>query len=143
MIDNKFAQNLENLINESVRDAVIPSYRENTVKIKNYLIRKTRQGYVVFDIVSNTQVAYTNFKTSAVALAKSLTEGKDSKRKVLYLDNVLLKNYNDAVFYKNIIQKTKDQQIKESRRICLDIALDRTNFAKKQLEDFIFQKINN
>jgi hypothetical protein len=138
MINKDFAQTLEQFINESITKMSVPSYNKNSVKIKNYVIRKTKKGYVVFDIQHNNQVAFTSFKTSAVAIAKSLAEGKDVVSKVLYLDKIILKNYNDAVFYKNVIQKSKDSQVRESRRMRLEIALDRTNFAKQSLEDFIF-----
>jgi hypothetical protein len=138
MVDQDFAQTLEQFINESVSRSAIPSCRGDTVKIKNYFVRKTKAGYAVFDTLQNTQIAYTSFKTSAVAIAKSLAEGKDIVKRVLYLDKMILKNYNDAVFYKQIIQKSKDRQVRESRRARLEIALDRTNFAKQSLEDFIF-----
>jgi hypothetical protein len=138
MINRDFAKTLEQFINESVSKLAIPSCRGNTVKIKNYLIRKTKTGYIVVDTVNNNQVAHTSFKTSAIAIAKSLAEGKNIISQVLYLDNMILKNYNDAVFYKNVIQKSKDLQVRESRRARLEIALDRTTFAKQSLEDFIF-----
>jgi hypothetical protein len=138
MINRDFAQTLEQFINESVSKLAIPSCRGNTVKIKNYFIRKTKTGYIVVDTENNNQIAHTSFKTSAIAIAKSLAEGKNIINQILYLDNIILKNYNDAVFYKNVIQKSKDSQVRESRRARLEIALDRTAFAKQSLEDFIF-----
>jgi hypothetical protein len=143
MINRDFAQTLEQFINDGVGKFAIPSLKNNTIKIKNYLIRRTKTGYVIFDVLTNSQVAYTGLKISAVAIAKGLSEGKNITDRVLYLDRIILKNYNDAVFYKNIIQKTKNSQIKESRSMRLEIAFDRTAFAKQTLEDFIFQKINN
>lgn len=143
MINKNFATTLENFINDSVTKFAVPSYNGNTVKIKNFFIRKTQKGYVVFDTIKNNQIAFTNFKTSAVAIAKGLAEGKNIVDHVLRLDQTILKNYNDALFYKNTIQKSKDRHIRESRNIRLEIALDRTAFAKQTLEDFIFQKINN
>jgi hypothetical protein len=138
MINRDFAQTLEQFINESVSKLAIPSCKGNTVKIKNYFIRKTKTGYVIVDTENNNQIAHTSFKTSAIAIAKSLAEGKNIINQVLYLDNMILKNYNDAVFYKNVIQKSKDSQVRESRQMRLEIALDRTAFAKQSLEDFIF-----
>jgi hypothetical protein len=139
MINKNFAETLEQFINDSISQSSMPVCKGNTVKIKNYFVRKTKTGYIVVDIKKNNQVAHTKFKTSAVAIAKGMSEGKNNINRVLYLDNIMLKNYNDAVFYKHIIQKSNNSQIQESRRVRLEIALDRTTFAKQSLEDLFFK----
>jgi predicted lipase len=138
MINKDFAQTLEQFINESVNKFAIPSSNGKIIRIKHYLVRQTAKGYVVFDISENRQIAFTNFKTSAVAIAKSLSEGKDRINQVLRLDKIISKNYNDAVFYKNTIKQSKDITVKETRRARLEIALDKATHAKQSLEDFIF-----
>jgi hypothetical protein len=143
MIKKDFAKVLEQFINEGVEKNIIPSLTEKSVRVKHYYIRKTKSGFVVFDTKQNKQIAYTNFISSAVAIAKSLAEGKNIINHVLYLDRKILKNYNDAIFYKNVIQNSKDPQVIETRRARLELALEQTTYAKQNLEDFIFQKINN
>ena len=138
MINEDFAKTLERFINESVSKFAIPSSNGKIVRIKHYLVRETANGYVVFDTAMNRQIAFTNFKTSAVAIAKSLSEGKDRINQVLRLDKIIFKNYNDAVFYKNTIRQSNDKTVKETRRARLEIALDRATHAKQSLEDFIF-----
>jgi hypothetical protein len=138
MIKENFAKTLETFINEGIDKHAIPSCAGSNVRVKNYLIRQTSKGYVVINTSKNCQVAFTNFKTSAVVIAKTLAEGKNTIREALRLDDIIFKNYNDAIFYKNIINSSSDQLTKETRRARLEIALDRAAHAKQILEDFIF-----
>jgi hypothetical protein len=140
MINTDFAKTLERFINESVNKFAIPSVNGKTFRIKNYIVRQTAKGYIIIDISENRQIAFTNFKTSAVAIAKSLAEGEGQYRinQVIKLDSIIFKNYNDAVFYKNTIKQSKDKIVKETRRARLEIALDQATHAKQILEDFIF-----
>lgn len=138
MIDQKFVSTLESFLNESLSKFAFPYEFNKQIRIKNFIIRQTKKGYVVVDCFVNQQVAFTNFKTSAVAIAKNLSEGKNVVNQVIELDKILLKNYNDAVFYKKSIKKIKKRAIKESRKILLDLALDKADHVKKDLENFIF-----
>jgi len=87
---------------------------------------------------TNSRVATTHFKISAIAIAKSSAEGKDVVARVLYTDTELLKHYNDAVFYRNRINKTTDMDVVESRMARLDISIARSKVLKENLDKFIF-----
>jgi hypothetical protein len=102
------------------------------------VIRESSKGYLIYDILENRQAARTQFKSSAVAIAKNLAQGKDVINQVMVYDRELTKHYNDAVFYRNIIQKTENVSSKEVRKIRLDITLEETARVRNRIDSFIF-----
>lgn len=137
MIEKNFAKKLENLIDQNIEKIAFPVRNGRDILIKNYLIRSTAHGHVVIDINKKQQIAFTNFKKSAVAIAKTLSEGKNKTTQVLKLDNIILKNYNDAIFYKNTIKNSDDCIKKEIVRARLEVALEQTAQASQNLEHFV------
>lgn len=129
---------LESIIERGLEDSVIPVKKGNSIRIGQTVIRESRNGFLIYDLKTNKQIARTFFKTSAIAIAKKYAEGKDVVKRALALDSILLKHYNDAIFYKNTIKKTSDCLIKESRQCRLQIAMDKTQKAKEELDKFIF-----
>ena len=134
------AEELINFIDTALENSevVIPFQKGNSIRIKNYAIRKNSKGYQIFDCATNTRVAVTNFKISAVALAKSLAEGKKVQDKIMRLDAELLKHYNDAVFFRNRISKAEDSAVVQSRLHRLDISVAKSQALKYDLDKFIF-----
>jgi hypothetical protein len=117
---------------------MFPYQKGNSLRIGKFVIRESRAGFLVYDIEANRQIAKTFCKTAAVALAKNLNSGRNNTQKVLQLDSVIEKHYNDCVFYKNTIKKTKDELRKEITIIRYEIAKTMTSDAKKRLDSFIF-----
>tara|TARA_B110000503_G_scaffold128364_1_gene199267 strand:- start:385 stop:807 length:423 start_codon:yes stop_codon:yes gene_type:complete len=130
--------NLEEIVNKGLEDAAIPYAKGNSIRIKNIIIRKSPNGYLVYNCTENTQVARTQFKTTAVAIAKNLAEGKDIRKQVLELDETMLKHYNDALFYKHSIRKSTDPDRREIREARLDIAILESKRLRSLLDRFIF-----
>ena len=130
-------KDLEDIVN-SIDFSVIPYKKGNSIRIKKYVIRKSRTGYNIYDCEHNKLVTKTNFKHSAVAIVRSLIKGKNVVNSLEILDKKLLKHYNDAIFYKDTIKKSKDPFIKETREIRLSIAVEETNIIKQHLEEIIF-----
>lgn len=130
---------LEEFIN-NVDLSIIPYQKGNSLRIKNFIIRKnkSKNQYLIYNCENNSLITYTYFKISAIAIAKNLANNKNLINKILYLDNLLLKHYNDAVFYRHKIINTKDKIEKETRRIRLDVSISETDRIKQNLEDFIF-----
>lgn len=139
-MNKNLINDLEELIDLGLENSnvVIPYKKGNSIRIKNYAIRESRKGYMIYDCETNKQVALTYFKTSAVAIAKSLVEGKNAISKIEELDLNLLKHFNDAMFFKNTIKTTKDPDIKWTRRVRLDIAIAKSKEIKQDLDRFIF-----
>lgn len=138
MISNKIAQDLIDIIEKNARDLDIPHVSTNSIRIKNFVIRKNKKGdYNIFDISENRRISTTNFKHSAIALTKLLISHKPIE-KILELDRELLKHYNDSLFYRNSITNSKDIGYKEVREIRLDISIEQTRKIQKKLESYIF-----
>lgn len=137
MIDKKLISDLEELLN-SVDPTLFPYQKGNSVRIGKYVIRSSKGFYKVFDCETNTMIAETFCKTSAVALAKSLSKGRATKKTILDLDKSIQKWYNDCVFYKYTMKKTKDDEKYFSTYTRYEIARDKTNYAKQQLDKYIY-----
>lgn len=138
MINDQIVKDLDEIFSIGLESYPLPFKKGNSIRIKNYAIRKSSKGYMIFDCESNNTVAITNFKTTAIAIAKSLSEGKNIVNTALMYDKDLMKYYNDAIFYKKIIKTTNDQFRKEIVETRLEIAIDHTRSLKDKLDDFIF-----
>lgn len=129
---------LEEIVNKGLEDFAIPYSKGNSIRIKNIIIRKSPNGYLIYDCKEHVQMARTQFKATAVAIAKNLAEGKDIRKKVLDLDQTMLKHYNDALFYKNSIRKTTDPDVRDIRAARLDTAILQSKRVRSLLDQFIF-----
>lgn len=135
--DNLF-KNLEELIETNTEHLPIPYAKGNSIRIKQYVIRKNKHSYLIYDCKEHKRISELSFKVSALALAKTLAENKNHIKEIEMFDRLMAKHYNDVLFYKNIIKNTKDSFVKESRKIRLEVSLHKAQIAKQSLEDFIF-----
>jgi len=138
MNSEKIIHDLEEIVNRGLEDSAIPVARGNSIRIKHIVIRKSPKGYLIYDVQDNCQIARTHFKTTAVAIAKNLAQGKDITQKAIEFDITLLKHYNDALFYKNSIRKTTDSVKKEIRETRLDVAIQESQRVRSLLDRYIF-----
>ena len=84
-------------------------------------------------------MAKTFCKTSAVALAKTYI--KDDPRQVKEierLDDIIARNFNDAIFYKHTIRTTKEEIRKFVALTRYDLAAQKTREAKELLDSYIY-----
>ena len=138
MTTENLLYDLEEIVNRGLEDSAIPHQRGNSIRIKHVVVRKSPKGYLIYNAKENCQVARVVFKTTAVAIAKNLAQGNDITEKLIEYDKVMLKHYNDAVFYKNSIKKCKDDFIREIRETRLDISIEESRRVRSQLDRFIF-----
>src|SRR6056300_1140027 len=138
MYSEKLLNELEEIINKGLEEVSLPYQKGNSIRIKHIVIRKSPKGYLIYNTKDNIQVARTQFKSTAIAIAKNLAQGRDIISKISDLDIQLLKHYNDALFYKNVIKKTNDPKVLEVREVRLEISLTRSEQVRKQLDRYIF-----
>ena len=87
MINNKLLKDLEHLINGSVDPSLFPYAKGNSIRIGSFIVRENKKGFfMIYDLSSNAQIAKTFCKTSAVALAKALSQGKSVGKNILEID---------------------------------------------------------
>ena len=138
MTTENLLNDLEEIVNRGLEDSAIPYARGNSIRIKHVVIRKSPKGYLIYDAKENRQVTRTYFKTTAVAIAKNLAHGKDITEKAIEFDQMMLKHYNDAVFYKNSIRKSKDSFKREITETRLDVAIQESRRVRNLLDQYIF-----
>tara|TARA_B100000780_G_scaffold139630_1_gene97821 strand:- start:1993 stop:2412 length:420 start_codon:yes stop_codon:yes gene_type:complete len=138
MTSEKLLNDLEEIVNKGLEDSAIPYAKGNSIRIKHIIIRKSPKGYLIYDAKENKQVVRVYFKSTAVAIAKNLAQGNDITDKILEFEEIMLKHYNDAVFYKNAIKKSTDPFKIEIRETRLDVAIQESQRVRSLLDRFIF-----
>jgi len=138
MTAENLLHDLEEIVNRGLEDSAIPHARGNSIRIKHIVVRKSPKGYLIYDAKENKQVVRTYFKTTAVAIAKNLAQGIDITETAMEFDELMLKHYNDAVFYKHSIRKTDDEVKKDIREARLDIAIQESQRVRSLLDHYIF-----
>ena len=142
MISDNLIYDLEDLVDKGLEDTTIPIAKGNSIRIKQYIVRKSKVGYLVYDSSSNKQLHRTNFKSVAIAIAKNLAENKSHMfDKIIDIENNLAKHYNDAVFYKNTIRKTKCEQARLTRETRLEISLVEAQRIRDSLDKLILSNV--
>jgi len=139
MSTETLARDFENIVNKGLETSFLPMVRGNSIRIKNYIVRyNVKKGYLIYNTAGNTQVARTQFKSSAVAIAKTLAAGKNSVSTILRYDWELSKHQNDIIFYKNMLNSTSDDFVKQVRKVRVDISLEKSRLIRKKIDSFIF-----
>lgn len=129
---------LEEIINQNLNDLDLPHVKGNSIRIRHMVVRKSPKGYLVYNTKDNVQVARTFCKTSAIAIARTCAQGKNYVKEIMRYDQIIEKNYNDSIFYKNTLRRTKDEFKKDVIEIRFWDARDRTLAAKESLDNIIF-----
>ena len=138
MTTEKLIHDLEEIVNRGLEDSAIPVARGNSIRIKHIVVRKSPKGYLIYDAKENRQVVRTYFKTTAVAIAKNLAQGIDITETAMEFDDTMLKHYNDAIFYRNSIRNTTDENKREIRETRLDVAIQESQRVRSLLDRYIF-----
>ena len=138
MTAENLLHDLEEIVNRGLEDSAIPHARGHSIRIKHIVVRKSPKGYLIYNAKENKQVVRTYFKTTAVAIAKNLAQGIDITETAMECDELMLKHYNDAVFYKHSIRKTDDEVKKDIREARLDIAIQESQRVRSLLDHYIF-----
>lgn len=136
---NKTVKELEKIIADGLSDLPIPYQKGNSIRIGHIVVRENKHGYLVFDIKNKKRIAVTQFKTSAVAIAKTFPKNPSAKNKITKIDNDLTKHYNDARFYKHTMNQTNDTIKRDAAHSRYDLSIIYTEMFKKKLDVYIFQ----
>ena len=137
----KLGKKLQRFIDEQAEKVCMPIQHGNSVRVKNYVIRKNPHGYLLYDISHNKQVTTTFTKTAALAMAKQMAQNNQSVLKVIRTtDDEIHNKYNECVFYKHTIARTDDDITRESANIRYDIVWEDLLKLRDTLDDYIFDK---
>lgn len=140
MSSDTILKNLETIINKNLDNIDIPLKHGKSIYIKNYSVSQQSNGtFVVINTHANKQIATTEFKVSAIAIARDCAKGRNNVKEILSLDKDLSKHYNDALFYKNAIKNAKTSEVVEIKTIRLDQSVAMSKKIRKSLNYFIFR----
>lgn len=139
-MNSEILKSLEDIINTGMEDIALPYIKGNSIRIKHVVVRDSKAGWLVYDSRSHNQVARLFCKSSAIALAKSLAEGRNTRRRIEELDKVIQKNYNDCMFYKNTLLKCNDSVKRAVTQNRFEVSVTQTKKARKSLDFIIFHR---
>jgi hypothetical protein len=137
MLDSDTVDTIIDFVDQKITKYVIPYKKGNTVLIGNYAVRYSKEMYLIFDCKSNMMIDQTFSRAAAIAIAKFLNTDIDIRAKIHQLDNILHKNYTDAIFYKNVIKNSTNNTTRAIREARLQVALEKTQSAYSDLEQFV------
>lgn len=139
MSNRNIVEELEQIIEQGLESMPLPYKKGNSIRIGHMIVRYSKKaGYLVYDAKESKQLAKTFCKATALAIAKHMAVGRDIRKSLLELDQLVQKHYNDAVFYKHVIAKTDSEFVKETRSTRLQDAIYRTEMAKHKIDRYIF-----
>jgi hypothetical protein len=134
----KIYKDLDNIMDKVLNENNIPLIKNNFVRIKNYVIRKNKNGYVVFDTTTNTAVEQVNYMISALALVEVLL--KKERQHISQIKNIdmsLLKNISDFEFYRYTIQNSNSKSRMVSRQARMMDCIDKIESSRSNLEKYL------
>lgn len=137
---DKIIRDFDNIISTGFDSVAFPYQKGNSIRIKNIVIRKSAKGYRVFDCETNQLIMTTNFKSTALAVAKNLAEKRNVVDQIKKLDFELLKHYNDILVYRHVIKNSNDLCKTKVRKARLSVSLEKSHAIKEKINDFIFDK---
>lgn len=139
--DKKLADILEDIVTKNVAMFPLPYKKGNSIRLKHLAIRKNKHGYQLFDCKTNAHLVRTFTKTAALAIANSIIRNNEKTIETIQLlDEQVRKYYNDAIFYKNSVERTQDPIKKEVCETRFDIATEDAYVTLQHIENYIFDK---
>jgi hypothetical protein len=130
---------LQTIIERNISKYPIPTRKNNTIRIKNLIIRESKaHGFVVIDLDTNKPITNTFSKTGAVAVAKAVIK-KQSFKHIKNYDTIIEKNFNDAQFYTHILSGNSNEDRKESVRMRLALSKEKISHARDILDDYVLK----
>jgi len=76
MYSKELIQELEEVIHKGLESVPLPIQKGNSIRIRNYIIRKSKNGYLVYCTTDNKQVARVFCKQVLLLSQKTLQQEK-------------------------------------------------------------------
>ena len=134
MISPKVLEDLQQIIEANLDHTLFPYQKGNSLRIGSIVIRESKKGHLVYCAKENKQTARTFSKTAAVAIAR----GGDLNN-ILQLDHEIMKHFNDCLFYRNTMTKSKNDTARFVAENRYEISSYKTHELKKKLDGYIFR----
>jgi len=135
----KLIHDIENLIVKGLENCPLPVQNGKTIRIGRFVVRPDKHStYTVVDSKNNRVIASTQYKSSALAVARQAAKGKNLTNTVEKLDKELAKHDNDIQFYKHTMNNDPVIERKYAAQSRYDIAIVRVKHLIRDLERYIY-----
>lgn len=134
----KLIREIETLVEKGLEKAMLPMQKGNKIFIGSIVIRNESNTFYITDTANGQKIGTTNFKHSALALAKNYLLKRRKQATILDLDAELTKHHMDSIFYKNTIKKARNSHAAFTAETRLDITKGLTSKCIKEIERHIF-----
>jgi len=131
-------QQLEDLVNDNVKDVILPYKKGNSIIIGKCIIRKTVRGYYIFDKIQNKKIAETYCQASALAYGRTYNKNSEQAQEILEIDRMLEKHCNDSMFHQHTLDTTSNSVRADIAEMRLDISKSRAESTRQLLDRYIF-----
>lgn len=139
--NNDVIAELQGIVESGLDQVPIPYEKGNSIRLKNIVIRKHKNGYKLFDCQKNKFITVVFSKSAALAIAKSYVEKKKEHiNPIINLDNDVNKHYMDALFAKRAYKIATDDIRKDTAEFKYDISKDKLWQSLELIERYIFDK---
>lgn len=136
-------QQLEDLISTPLNPELFPIKKGNSLLIGNFQIVESKRSYLV-KYKNSTVIGRTKNLLAAVALVKQAKRRKIVFAEIHRLDNLILKQQQDLVFYNGVLKNITDLARKQILEVKIQNSLLKIQESRGKLTGFIFAtRINN
>jgi len=133
------SEELTTLLDNCTIKYPLPYKKGSSIFIGKIVIRKTKSGYLLYDVQNKEQVCTTFSKYGALAIAKQFTNSKNSHvDKLQELDRAYQKHKDDERVYNYNLSRTGDSFKKDLYTTRLETSEDNRYQIMRQLEEVIF-----
>jgi hypothetical protein len=134
------ATELETLINKVLPQYKLPYKNGRNVVIGTMLVRPSKKhGFVIIDRKNNSTVDVAFTKAGAIALAKCYDEDGNNNSQLKKYDQDANKHLCDTIFFRNIMNKSKDDDKIEIAETRFEISMMAFEQISNRLESYIMK----
>lgn len=134
-----FVKEVENLVSKGLETAHLPITSKGVVHIDNLAVYKKNDYFYVQDLLNKKIIAKTNYRSSALCIAKQWVQGSNVVNNVKKLDDQIAKLNTDLMFYSNAEKKASNEVSRFTAAVRYDDAKTIVSKLRKDLDKFILR----
>lgn len=134
-----FVKEVENLVSKGLETAHLPITSKGVVHIDNLAVYKKNDYFYIQDLLNKKIIAKTNYRSSALCIAKQWVQGSNVVNNVKKLDDNIAKLNTDCMFYSNIQKHSKNQATRFTADVRYQDAKTILSKLRRDLDKFIYR----
>ena len=134
-----FVKEVENLVSKGLENIHLPVTSKGVVHIDNLAVYKKNDYFYVQDLAKKKVIAKTNYRSSAICIAKQWVQGSNVINNVKKLDDSIAKLNTDCMFYSNVQKNSKNKVARFTADVRYQDAKTILSKLRKDLDKFIYR----